>query len=116
MGTGGTPKYYPLFTKERISSFLGFYQETADVLSKTYSDVHGFSMASVGEELSSSYFTSQRHGLQGLGFLYASWNGAQIHCGYDKDCASGAKPQDLRMRWGAKEAAERAKSCKDAGG
>jgi len=82
-----------------------------DYISKTHADT-AFSSAFADPDLPlTSYYTSLRHGLQGLGFISASWDGSEHHCGYDRDCLqnSGQAPKTLKFSYQA--AVESAKGC-----
>lgn len=89
MGTD-YPAYYPLFTKVSFEQYVGLKPGVQDYISQSRADQEFTVWRHDFESMKMSFFTSRRHGVQGLGFIHSVWNGVSDHCGYDKDCAAPA--------------------------
>jgi hypothetical protein len=86
------PTYYPLLTTVRVSSYM-VPETTSDYLTRTYSDQAVLLINREVESLLSSYFSSEKLGLQGLSFVHSIWSSEDGHCGYDADCIDRPKTQ-----------------------
>jgi hypothetical protein len=83
------PAYYPVLNKVTFASQFRGTIGKLDYVSSTFSTGGFVPMMDPYDSLTSSFYTAERFGLQGLGFVRSIWGGEDQHCGYDSDCMTG---------------------------
>lgn len=102
------PNYYPLFRSISVGALFGV-SKPVDYMTKTYSNQE-FSWFKMQSEKDSVYYTSERHGLQGLSFV-SSMGGSEEHCGFDRDCMAGQPAQQVSLGSGSTCPARASANC-----
>jgi hypothetical protein len=86
-----TEAYYPMFMKLRVGEVIGLSGKSH--YDPLYTNLTGarFSLDVVPNQLTTSaawesFFSAETHGMDGLAHKYVDVNGANLLCGFDRDC------------------------------